>query len=152
MKQETDGFCAALPVILKQSGTKNVTAAANEVVRTLSNYPASISHGVVASKIMEKIITSRQPINKQELLKNVQNEVKNMFPDVESSLHSVFQHLETDHFSAVTHFGRQCYNPGSFQVRYLLVVISSTSIKNMIMFEIMINDKIIHFRGLFMLI
>ena len=126
MKKETDGFCAALPVILKQSGTKNVTAAANEVVRTLSNYPASISHGVVAAKIMEKIITSKQPINKQESLKNIQKEVKNMFPDVESSLHSVFQHLETDHFSAVTHFGRQCYNPGSFQVRYLLVVISSS--------------------------
>ena len=117
LKQETDGFCAALPVILKQAGTKNVTAAANEVVRTLSNYPPSISHGVVAAKIMEKIITSKQPIQKQELLKSIQKEVKNMFPDVESSLHSVFQHLETDHFSAVKHFGRQCYNPGSFQVK-----------------------------------
>ena len=103
-------------MILKLSGTKNITAAANEVVRTLSNYPASISHGVVAAKIIDKLITSKHPIEKEELLKSIQKEVKNMFPDAESSLHSVFQHLETDHFSAVKHFGRQCYNPGSFQV------------------------------------
>ena len=42
-------------MILKLSGTKNITAAANEVVRTLSNYPASISHGVVAAKIIDKL-------------------------------------------------------------------------------------------------
>ena len=103
-------------MILKLSGTKNITAAANEVVTTLSNYPTSISHGVVAAKIIDKLITSKHPIEKEELLKSIQKEVKNMFPDTESSLHSVFQHLETDHFFAVKHFGRQCYNPGSFQV------------------------------------
>ena len=111
--------------MLKLAGTKNITAAANEVVRTLSSYPKAISHGVVASKILEKIITFKgQQIEKIALIKSVQGEVKNMFPDVENSVHTVIQHLDMDHTDAVKRFERQCYNPGSFQVFWQIYLVS----------------------------
>ena len=111
--------------MLKLAGTKNITAAANEVVRTLSSYPKAISHGVVASKILEKIITFKgQQIEKIALIKSVQGEVKNMFPDVENSVHTVIQHLDMDHTDAVKRFGRQCYNPGSLQVFWQIYLVS----------------------------
>lgn len=54
--KETDGFCAAMPYVALNSGNGEVHLKVPEIVKTLSTWPTSVSHGRVAAKILEKFI------------------------------------------------------------------------------------------------
>ena len=43
--KETDGFCAAMPLVVLESGSPDLRAKVKEVVTTLSSWPTSVSHG-----------------------------------------------------------------------------------------------------------
>ena len=88
-----------------------------EVIRTLSNFPPAVSHGITAAKIVQKIVLDKNNTTSADIIETVKNEISDKFPDVVHSIDSVRQHIKKDHVSAVGDvFGRPCYNPGSFQV------------------------------------
>ena len=110
--KETDGFIAALPVVLKLADDPDVLTKAEDVIKTLSSWPTSVSHGVVACNIMVKMVNGRE----NEAIQEAKKEAIDTHPDVAKNLANVDKVLGTDHTTAVGFvFGRPCYNPGSFQ-------------------------------------
>ncbi|TRY63868.1 hypothetical protein TCAL_03992 [Tigriopus californicus] len=109
--KETDGFCAALPVVAKFAGQASLKARVDEVIQTLSSWPTAVSHGHVAARIVEQFI-----LGHENAIQEVRAQVKDEYPDVYRSLGVVEDKLGLDHVQAVqTVFGSPCYNPGSFQ-------------------------------------
>ena len=136
--QETDGFCAGLPIVLKFAGHSKTDTYVEEVIRTLSNYPASISHGMFAAKLLENLTLKGDKYSSEEIVELTINEVGNHYDDVLKSVDAVKRHVKVDHFTAVGDvFGRPCYNPGSFQVDYIQIN-TKPRIKHLI---ILINHK-----------
>lgn len=109
--KETDGFCAALPVVAKFAGQEGLKNRVDEVIQTLSSWPTAVSHGHVAAQIVEQFI-----LGNENAITEVRTKIRDEFPDVFKSLGVVEDKLSTDHVQAVqTIFGSPCYNPGSFQ-------------------------------------
>ena len=99
------------------TGDPKVDKYVEEVIRTLSNYPISVSHGIAAAKIMKEMIMRNSQTTSDEIIDSVRKEIKLKLPDVEQSIYNVRKHIKVDHVTAVGDvFGRACYNPGSFQV------------------------------------
>ena len=103
--------------MLKFAGDRKVDKYAEEVIRTLSNYPISVSHGIVAANIIEEMIMRNSQTTSDEIIESVKEKIEQKFPDAEQSICNVRKHIKVDHLTAVGDvFGRPCYNPGSFQV------------------------------------
>ena len=110
--------------MLKFAGHSKTFEHVEEVIRTLSNYPLSVSHGVAAAKLIEIFILANDEKSSEEIIKNLKNEIRDQLPDVVQSIDSVNQQIKVEHVIAVGKvFGRPCYNPGSFQVGLYNLVI-----------------------------
>lgn len=109
--KETDGFCAALPLVLKHSGQSDLMMKAEDIIKTLSSWPTAVSYGLVACNIMDKFIQG-----KEDPIGEAKKEAIDTYPAVAQGIQSVEKHKNTDHVYAVgMAFGRPCYNPGSPQ-------------------------------------
>ena len=96
----------------------------NEVIQTLSSYPTSVSHGMVASEIIRKLI--QDPTYN---ILSIKDEIKSKYPDVSKSIAGIENVVseKMDHVKAVIYvFGSPCYNPGSFQGAIHAVVTSNS--------------------------
>jgi len=116
--KETDGFCLALPIILLQStsdgSASDVDKITEQLIKTLSQWPTSISHGLVAGRIIWKLLNTEDAMT--DVIGQVKKDIASQFPDVAESMQTVDANMSTEHYTAVGDvFGRPCYNPGSFQ-------------------------------------
>lgn len=108
--KETDGFCCALPVVVKHAGEKDLVEKVLRVATTQSTWPVAVRHAVVASKIIEAFIQGAI-----DPFKQVEDAVRSEFPEIYKELQTIKSMSNTPHTEAVGYvFGRPCYNPGSF--------------------------------------
>lgn len=108
--KETDGFCCALPVVVKYAGDSGLMDKVLQVTKTQSTWPVAVSHALVASKIVEAFIQ-----NEADVFGSVKEAIKLDFPEIYKELEMIESIHSTPHVQAVGYvFGRPCYNPGSF--------------------------------------
>jgi len=110
--KETDGFCCALPVVVKLAGEEGLMDKVFRVTTTQSSWGVAVSHALVASKIIETFLLNNQP---HDTFRAVADNVRAEFPDIHEELKMIESMQDADHIKAVGYiFGRPCYNPGSF--------------------------------------
>jgi len=108
--KETDGFCCALPVVVKYAGQPNLMDKVLQVTQTQSTWPIAVSHALVASKIIEFYIQ-----NDSNPIESTKTAIRGDFPQIYKELEMIQSLKGTPHVDAVgSIFGRPCYNPGSF--------------------------------------
>jgi hypothetical protein len=108
--KETDGFCCALPVVVKYAGEEGLMEKVLKVATTQSTWPVAFKHALVASKIIEGFVEGVP-----DPIAGVREGIKGEFPEIYKELNTVDSLLSTPHTEAVGYvFGRPCYNPGSF--------------------------------------
>lgn len=120
--KETDGFCCALPVVVKYAGNSDLMDKVLEVTKTQSTWPVAVSHALVASKIVEAFIQ-----NETDPFDFTKKAIKSDFPGILKELEMIESIHSTPHVQAVGYvFGRPCYNPGSFMGAIHAVQTSAT--------------------------
>ena len=123
--KETDGFCLNLAVVAKYADSDTVDEMSEEVIKTLSTWPTAVSHGMVASKIIAKLIAAGPDFK----IMDIKPEIQETFKDVHKSLGDIEEVMgqKLEHVRAVNYvFGSPCYNPGSFQGAIHAVLTSSS--------------------------
>jgi len=111
--KETDGFCFNLPLVCKFLDDENLNTYSMDAIKTLSTYEIAVQHGMVASKLIAKLL--KDP---EFDIMSMGKEIGPEYPKVVNSfvgIHLVNEE-KMDHTKAVNQvFGSPCYNPGSFQ-------------------------------------
>jgi len=108
--KETDGFCCALPVVVRHAGDTDLMEKVMKVATTQSTWPVAVRHAAVAAKIIEAFIQGDP-----DPFSSVGESSKSEFPEIYKELQTIKSMSETPHTEAVGYvFGRPCYNPGSF--------------------------------------
>jgi len=107
--KETDGFCCALPVVVKFAGESGLMDKVLKIATTQSTWPVAFKHALVASKIVEGFV-----LGSPDPILGVREAIKGDFPEIYKELNTVDSLLSTPHTEAVGYvFGRPCYNPGN---------------------------------------
>jgi len=114
---ESDGFCAALPVIARYYGDDQLEVKVEEVIRVLTNWPTALSHGLVAARILGKLLNvDLDGKSMKEIVTDTANEVSEEYTDVSGNIMTVLETPTTvNHSDAVGKMGRACSNPGTVQ-------------------------------------
>ena len=95
--------------MLKFAGDPKVDKYAEEIIRTLSNYPISVSHGIVAANIIEEMIMRNSHTTSDEIIDSVREKIKLKFPDAEESICNVRKHTNLYHLDFRIHI---CFTTG----------------------------------------
>ena len=131
--KETDGFCCALPVVVRFAGESGLMDKVLKIATTQSTWPVAFKHALVASKIVEGFV-----LGSPDPILGVREAIKGDFPEIFKELTTVDSLLSTPHTEAVGYvFGRPCYNPGN-----LYSIILKTFLET---FDCLILDCLQHF-------
>lgn len=116
--KQSDGFCVALPYVLKLAGGDDrgeLDMAVKELVESMSTDPAAVQMNTAAARLVERALVHPED---DDLVRFVTQEVKEELPEAAEALEAALAKLEEgseDHVSVVGGFGRSCAQPGSTQ-------------------------------------
>lgn len=120
---ETDGFCAAIPIIALRAGQEGLADTVKEVILTVCNSELCSTRGAVAAKILEAaILGSKEPIDKvaEELSDSGE------YPEVLEELDEVLDAKDEDNVKVTARWGQNCLYPGNFMSACHAILTSST--------------------------
>jgi hypothetical protein len=121
--KDSDGFCAAAPIVIAFAGNENVDSLAKEVMEIMSTSPVTLAYGEVASLLLQNFISG----DSEDPIRETLEQAKAIHPDVHESLSHVYSMLEVDHTTAVGEFGQSCHFPGVLQGALHAILVTKSS-------------------------
>ncbi|XP_066936201.1 crystallin J1A-like [Clytia hemisphaerica] len=107
---ESDGFCAALPIIVKHAGSDDMWEQASKAAMLLNTNPKILNMFEAGA-----LLISNHILGEEEAFSKVTNVVKDKLPDVYELMVEVEEAKSMPFITTVAQFGKACYLPGSFQ-------------------------------------
>lgn len=118
---EFDGFCAALPVILKNAGKDDMWTEASKVTHLLNTHVELNEMFHAGALLVESFI-----MGEDDPLGKVKMSIESLYPNVVQIINEVEEAISRPYVSTVARFGKACYLPGSFQGALLAMLQTSS--------------------------